>query len=74
MNILEEHNEWEPKEITLDYKVYKDLLSKVVDYPIIIKQLTEDRTHTLLKTVNGSTTVYALVDNEKFGQHKHKFN
>ena len=73
MNILEDHNEWEPKEITLDYKVYKDLLSKVADYPTIIKQLTEDKSHVLVKSLESHKDVYALVTVEKFNEYSQRF-
>lgn len=74
MNILDEHNEYEPKEITLDFKVYKKLLENVADYPKIMKQLTEQGTHVLLKSVNNGDTVYALAPREKFEQNRHRFN
>lgn len=74
MNILEDHNEWEPTTITLDYKVYKDLLNKVADYPKIMKQLEENGTHTLLKLDKGSQgIVYAIVDNNVFKNNIHQF-
>ncbi len=74
MNILDEQNEWAPKEVTLDYQVYKGLLDKITSYPDVIKTLTEDGTHVLIKQVSPNGTItYALVTKEKFQQVQHQF-
>jgi hypothetical protein len=76
MNILDDTNEWEPKEITLEYSVYKALLAKITSYPDIIKSLTEDGTHVLLKQNGGQPgkETFALISKDKFDQVKHQFN
>ena len=76
MNILDDTNEWEPKEITLDYKVYKALLAKITSYPDIIKLLTEDGTHVLVKQNGGQAgrETYALIPKATFDKAKQQFN
>lgn len=76
MTLLDDTNEWEPEEITLKYKVYKDLLAKVASYPDIIKSLTENGTHILVKQNSGpgSKEAYALITRNDFEKIRHQFN
>lgn len=65
---------YKPKEVVLDYATYEEMLEELENWPLRFKQVIEEGTHVLLKSMGVNGPVYALVSKEGFEEHKNKFS
>lgn len=66
IDFLNLHNNHKPKEITLDYETYENMLKDIEGWKDKFKKVLEDKTHVLVQSVVAGKTVISLVETDTF--------